>query len=133
MFEENINNLDAVPYALRKDVGLEKKDRDLLRISHMETANASIKLIQVAPLHETIKKILTLRIGGPIVNKREMTHLAIALRLGLKEDEVRRLEAEGVAILKDYMTKICISDGIGVFNKEGSENKIKNTLIEGQR
>lgn len=122
-FEQIVNKLEAEKKA-EKQI-----NRVKTTINHVETANAAVKMIMLAPLHDKIKQIMILRIGSPLMKQKAMSHLAIALQLGMKESEVFRLEMEGVQIVRDYMEKVCLQDAIGKFNKEGSEAEVKNRLI----
>lgn len=103
-------------------------------LNHANTANAMIKFVYIAPLDKTQKKILMLRIGNPLASGKSISHLAIALQLGLRENEVVRIEAEAVKIVSAFMEKVCVLDGVGAFNKETKlENEVKNSLFDGQR
>jgi len=83
------------------------------------------------PMSPEIKKIMVLRIGNPLTKKSEMTHLAIALQLGMREEEVFQLERIGIEKVSKYMERTTIQDGINSFNKDSKNvKKTRSTLLD---
>ena len=102
-------------------------------INHVKIANDMVKMICMSPVHDLIKRIMILRIGSPLMNQKPLSHLGIALRLGLKENEVFRLEREGIGIVTEFMERVCVQDAVGAFNKEAKVNDVKNIISDGHR
>jgi hypothetical protein len=125
--EDKLINLNEAMAQVTAE-GLTNPNRRHVTINHVDTANAAIKMIMSTPLHDKIKRIMIMRIGSPILKQKAMSHLAIALQLGMREGEVLRLEMEGVMIVRDYMDKVCMKDSMDKFNKEGKPNDVKNIL-----
>lgn len=105
--------------------------RDKKNIDHVKTASAMVKFINCVPMSPEIKKIMVLRIGNPLTKKSEMTHLAIALQLGMREEEVFQLERIGIEKVSKYMERTTIQDGINSFNKDSKNvKKTRSTLLD---
>jgi hypothetical protein len=122
-------NLDQAINRIKEEERLYKEDkRGKLTIKHIDTANATVKMIMQAPIHDLIKKIMILRVGSPVMKQKPMSHLSIALQLGMREGEVAKLEREGVQIVTEFMEKVCLQDSVEKFNKEGNQNDVKNIL-----
>ena len=129
--QEEQKNLNQVIHELEQTKREpSQSERTKTTINHVDTANAAIKMVMLAPLHDKIKRIMILRIGSPILKQRAMSHLAIALQLGMREEEVFRLEMEGIQIVRDFMEKVCLTDSVAKFNKDGSEAEVRNTLSD---
>lgn len=127
-FEQAVNRFKAE----NTDWKVNQKKR--LTINHAEAANAMIKTINSAPeIPHVIKQILTLRIGAPFFLRKPMSHMQIAINLGLSFDEVVILEKEGLLVMKDILKQRSLMDGVLQFNKDGNFNKVKQTFIDGQR
>jgi len=82
----------------------EKKDGKM-HVDHASTANAMVMFIANVPMDKWIKKIMIMRIGAPLLNKAAMSHMQIALRLGMLEKEVQEIEAEGIRICNEFMDR----------------------------
>ena len=127
MADEKLNLQEAINKVEAED-RLYSEKRGKLVINHERTANAMVKMVMLAPIHDTIKRIMILRIGSPLLKQKPLSHLAIALQLGMKESEVFKLEREGIEIVTEFMNRICLPEAVGKFNKEGSESEVRNIL-----
>lgn len=74
-------------------------------VEHISTVNALCKFIATLNIDNWIKKVLIMRIGAPLIHKKPMTHLQIALKLGMKEEEVKELEAVGIEICNEALKR----------------------------
>jgi hypothetical protein len=119
----------AIEYAEREKREDVTPFRRKLVINHEQTANAAIKLVMLTPMPQLIREIMIMRIANPALKRGAMSHLAIAMQLGMREGEVLKLECEGVQIVREYMRKTSLHDGIGKFNKEGNENEVRNIIL----
>lgn len=95
-----------------------------LVVDHARTANAMVMFIANIPMDKYIKKILIMRLGCPLINHKPMSHLQVALRLGMKESEVQQLEDAGKTICNEYMERV--SDGVVAL--QGNASLITDTL-----
>ena len=129
MADEKLNLQEAINKVEAED-RLYSEKRGKLVINHERTANAMVKMVMLAPIHDTIKRIMILRIGSPLLKQKPMSHLAIALQLGMKEAEVFKLEKEGIEVVTEFMDRICLPEAVGKFNKEGNANEVKNILVD---
>ena len=96
---------------------LYKKENGKLVIDHVRTANAMAMFIVNIPMDKIIKKVLLMRIGSPLIHKKPMTHMAIAVSLGMLETEVREIEAIGLEACNEFMMKSSGHMFSGVDNK----------------
>lgn len=121
------NKEDAAAYIQYLTKG-EVKDKDLVtkpyggrvkvdkhtttHIDHMQTANAMIKHINVTPgLHPIARKIMTTRIYNPGIKDFE-----VCFTLGLRQDEMKAFENEGIIVCQQYIKKTNIQESVDRFN-----------------
>lgn len=84
---------------------LHKRENGRLVIDHERTANAMAMFIANTPMDTIIKKILLMRIGAPLIHKKPMSHMAIALHLGMMQAEVKELERIGLDQCNEFMER----------------------------
>lgn len=82
----------------------DRKDGKIV-INHVATANAMAMFLVNVPMPKIFKKVLLMRIGSPLVHKKSMSHMAIALQLGMNVAEVHEIEAEALRICNDFMSR----------------------------
>lgn len=106
-----------------KDGNIKYTKRNKETISHVETANALLKIINVTPgLSSISRKIMSTRLINPGIST-----LSIALQLGLRELDVKRYEDEGKNRVKDYIKFHSMESNIEKFNTERViANELKN-------
>lgn len=124
-----VDNLDEVDVHInQRKEGLKNNklfcfENGSIKVDHLATAQAMVAFINSIPkLDPWIKKVMIMRIGRPALNGRVMSHMQIALELGMRIDEVKDLERAGVAIANEWMNKVTIMDGIN--------SNMSNTLVE---
>lgn len=86
-------------------------------VRHAEIANQAIKVVNCLNIDQFVKKVMTLRILGPLMNGRERTHISIALELGATIDDVQQAEEYGVQIIEEALQKASTQEFIDEFNK----------------
>ena len=86
--------------------------------SHAEVASQAIKVVNSLPLDPFVKKVMTLRIIGPLITGHERTHISIALELGAPIDDVIQAEEYGIDFVNEAMAKCALPDFIGKFNAD---------------
>ena len=102
-----------------KEVAEELTREEQMKIDHIAMATQWIKIINTIPnLEPFIKKVMTLRLLGPIITNYDKSHLSIALELGVCEDDVIQAELYGKEVLADYVSKVTSQDSIDKFNKD---------------
>jgi tRNA A-37 threonylcarbamoyl transferase component Bud32 len=100
-------------------------------VDHIMLANQWVKVINVVIQDKYIRDVLNQRIVSPLRTGFEKTHMAIAIELGMREDEVIACEEEGKAILFDHLEKCCSSDFIEKFNRNKTLQKtVEKTIKE---
>ena len=119
----------AIEYAEREKREDVTPFRRKLVIKHEETANAAIKLVMLTPMPQIIREIMIMRIANPALKRGAMSHLNIAMQLGMREGEVLKLEIEGVHLVREYMRKMTFADAIGKFNKENNADEVKRIIL----
>ena len=98
-------------------------ERDTQEAQHLECANTLLKLISCIKLDPIIKKVMTLRLLGPIISKRERTYLSIGLELGISEQEVKQIDMAGLEVVDGYLQRFSTSEFIDKFNQEKQFNR----------
>lgn len=131
-----VDNLDQV------DDYLEKRNKDMnsgalvsgksgtITVDHAAAADALIRFIDSIPnLDPWIKRVMIMRIGNPLLKGKKMTHLAIALELGMDVQEVIDMEKAGVAIANKWMETVTADEIIQRGQKDGNKTSlIKDTF-----
>lgn len=96
---------------------LYKRENGRLVVDHVRTANAMAMFIVNIPMDRIFKKVLLMRLGSPLIHKKTMTHMAIALSLGMGEPEVREIEKVALGICNEFMQKSTGNMFSGINNK----------------
>lgn len=105
----------------RRDNSLYKKVIDgKIEVDHVATANAIIKFIMLVPMDRWVKKVMIMRIGDPTKQKKPMSSMAVALALGMTEDEVIEAEEYGKKVVGDFMQRVTAPEFVEKFNREKS-------------
>ncbi len=102
--------------ARKRDFDADKTDKEPI-VAHHAAAMQFIKAISVISMHPIIKKIMIMRISGPL-NGKPCTRMAVAIELGIREHEVKKLEEEGQQILAEFMAKVSSKDFVEKFNRD---------------
>jgi hypothetical protein len=103
------------------------------KYSHAEVASQAIKVVNSLPLDPFVKKVMTLRIIGPLITGHERSHMSIALELGAPIDDVIQAEEYGTEFVENAMAKCSMPDFIGKFNSDRAvENAVKGDIHKGQ-
>jgi len=126
-----INRIDEANHIIAEQDRLHKTENGKLVINHSKTADAMIKFICMAPVDDYIKRIMVMRIGSAFKTQKAqpMSQLQIALLLGETEEKIFQLEREGIAVVSEFMERVCLADGVNAFNRERSiENDVRSTL-----
>lgn len=82
----------------------EQKDGKMV-IDHVRTANAMSMFVANTPMPKIFKQILIMRIGSPLIHKKPMTNMAIALHNGMRVEEVEEIEREALKICNEFMQR----------------------------
>jgi len=98
-----------------------KDDNGKLVVNHRAVARKMVRFIRQVKMPEFIKDILTYRILGCEPNYQPMTHMQIALLVGMLEEEVKNFEKEGMEICEDALHKVTL--------EESDEKYIQNSRI----
>lgn len=101
--------------------------------SHAEVASQAIKVVNSLPLDPFVKRVMTLRIIGPLLTGHERTHMSIALELGAPIDDVIQAEEYGTEFVENAMAKCSLPDFIGKFNANKKvDQAIRGEITKGQ-
>ncbi len=105
-------------------------------VDHVATANVLAKFIELCPMDRWIKKVMIMRIGNPLLNKRAMTHMQIALTIGATVDEVLEIEKAGKVIVGKFLERCSSREAVEKFDRlEGNKrhiNEVNNSLLNPQ-
>jgi hypothetical protein len=114
-----------------KKGGLYHRDETGKLVINREAAlNTMIKLIIAAPLHRLVKEVLVLRLAGDGPDSMAMTHIQVALRLGLTVDEVKVLEKDGQHQMSAFLNTHTVQDAIEIFNRSDKHKNEVNKIVE---
>ena len=108
--QDKLIGLNAAEQILQSRAKGEKagKTEETLHVDHVK-ANTNMGLfIGHLPMDPWIKKIMIMRIGSFILRKPPMSHLEIALQLGMTEEEVKELSKKVVAVFKGKCSAVTV-------------------------
>ena len=120
---------DRLKTARKRQINMDKLGDDTPHVHHMQVANLVLKILHTLKIDPIIKKVMSMRIIGPLQTGKETSRLSIALELGIRELEVEEIENAGLEILDHYLKKTNSPEFVEKFNREKSLleeiNKIK--------
>jgi len=114
-----------------------KKKSDLRQVredavttyDHSKVACQVIKVINSINIDPFVKKVMTLRVLGPMVTGQERTHISIALELGATIDDVEQAEIFGIAAVNTMLEKVALPDFVEKARRDGIVKKAVSGLI----
>jgi hypothetical protein len=91
-----------------------------VQVNHVKMAEVLLKFINTTPgLSMMSRKVMTLKIGQPGISIERLSILC-----ALRKNEIEAYELEGKQIVKDFMRRSSIEDGVNSFEmNKGSLNK----------
>lgn len=98
---------------------------------HMKVAHQIIQEISVMNIDPFVKKVLIMRIAGPVVRGQERTHKSIAIELGASVEDVISAEEFGKIVVPSIMGKFDIHDLIGRYDRNKESQRIVKDAIGG--
>ena len=120
---------DRKEKAKRRIMNKDKISTGNVSVQHLELANMVVKVINVLNVSPLVKKVVSKRIMSPALYGKELSHLSIALELGMREHEVRMLEKEGVEALSIHLSRVSSREFIDKFNRDKHLNKMVNESL----
>lgn len=114
----------------KRIVDKSKFQKDTPICNHAEMSSLYLKVVNMIKMDPWIKKVMTRRIMGPMINGRETTHLSIALELGMSESEVIEVERAGMQIVSKHIDKVSSPDFIQKFNRDQKVKTEVSKLID---
>ena len=109
----------------------ETKDGRMV-VDHVAVANVMSKFIELCPMDRWIKRVMLMRVGSPLLRKKAMSHMQIALTIGATVDEVIEMEKHGKYLVGMFLERCNAQEAVEKFDRLGSNkaeiNNIKNTL-----
>ena len=113
----------------KKVEGLKELSREeKLHIDHVGLATQSIKMINSSQIDPFVKKVVTLRLLGPILTGFDRTYLSIALELGSCEDDVIQADEYGCQVLGELMLKVDSQEFVDKFNSDEAVKKAVSNM-----
>lgn len=110
--------------AKRKIVNEDMLQEDPAKAQHLACANQLLKLIGCMKIDPIMKKVMTMRLLGPLMTGVEKSYLSIGLELGISEAEVKQIDMAGLEIVEGYLQKYSGQEFIDKFNMEKKINLI---------
>jgi hypothetical protein len=130
---KNKEQFDKIMAERRKKSDLRQVREDAVTTyDHKKVACQVIKVINSINIDPFVKKVMTLRVLGPMVTGQERSHMSIALELGATVDDVEQAEAYGVACVNTMLEKVSLPDFIGKYNCDRAvRNAVKGVIEQG--
>jgi hypothetical protein len=104
-------------------------EKDQPVFDHVKCANQAIKVIGILPIDDIIKTIMVRRLAHPLIAQCEITHLSLALELGLREYQVKEMEEFGIIVLEEFLNKHTAHDAVAKFNTNQTVEKAVKQII----
>ena len=94
------------------------REDNVTSVHHSKVACQAIKVVNSLYIDPFVKKVMTLRIMGPIISGSERSHMSIALELGATVDDVEQAEEYGVKIVGEMLEKVALPDFIEKYRRD---------------
>lgn len=114
---QKIESADQFKRLMEERGGPDTEDQQL-RYDHIAVSTQAIKTINSIKMDEFVKKVMTLRILGPILTGKERAHISIALELGASIDDVIQAEQYGIQVVTKLLEKIDAPEFVEKFNRD---------------
>ena len=109
----------------------ETKDGQVV-VDHIAVVNVMAKFIELCPMDRKTKMVMLMRVGSPLLRKRAMSHMQIALMIGATMDEVIEMEKHGKYLVGMFLERCNAKEAVEKFDRLESNktqiNNVKNTL-----
>lgn len=131
---------DYIRYATKQDVHQKQIELDAQgrikvdqykskTINHVELANTFVKLASVVPMHKISRRIIQMKLVNPGISVT-----GISLQTGLRSNEIKAYETDGINRIVDYMKKTDLQESTDKFNAERViEAEVKNLNLQGNK
>lgn len=105
-----------------------ESSEERMAFDHAAVASQAIKVVNSIRMDPFVKKVMTLRILGPMVTGNERTHISIALELGASVDDVIAAEKYGTQVVENLLHKCSTQDFVEKFNRERAVENAVNEM-----
>ena len=127
---KNKEQFDNIIAERRKKSDLRQVREDAVTTyDHAKVACQLIKVVNSINIDPFVKKVMTLRILGPMITGKERTHISIALVLGSTIDDVDQAEVFGIDCVNTMLEKVAMPDFVEKARREGIVKKSVSGLI----
>lgn len=113
----------------------ETKDGRMV-VDHVAVANVMSKFIELCPMDRWIKRVMLMRVGSPLLRKKAMSHMQIALVIGATVDEVIEMEKHGKYLVGMFLERCNAAEAVEKFDRLESNKKhideVNNSLLNPQ-
>jgi hypothetical protein len=101
-------------------------------VDHSKVACQAIKVINSVNIDPFVKKVMTLRVLGPMITGHERTHISIALELGATADDVEQAELYGIDVIGKLLEKVALPEFQAKYARDrATQNAIKGEIAKG--
>lgn len=97
-------------------------------VDHGRVACQAIKVVNALKIDPFAKKVMTLRLLGPMITGRERSHMSIALELGASVDDVIQAEEYGIDAVNKALELVALPDFMEKYNRE----RALSAVVEGE-
>jgi hypothetical protein len=105
------------------------REEAVASFSHAEVACQVIKVVNSLNMDPFVKKVMTLRVMGPMITGGERSHMSIALELGAPVDDVIQAEEYGISVVNTMLAKVSTPEFVEKFNRDRAVmNAIKGVI-----
>jgi hypothetical protein len=99
-----------------------------LSFDHAAVSSQAIKVVNSIKMDPFAKKVMTLRILGPMITGHERSHVSIALELGATIDDVIAAEKYGIEIVEKLLHQVELPEFVEKFNRDAAITDAVKTL-----
>jgi hypothetical protein len=121
-YRNMINSADDAERVLRERKPINTKI-EKIKVNHAEFASLTIKILAGIKIDPFVRRVMTLRVMGPLITGHEKSHIAIALELGASVTDVVDAEKYGVTVIESFMKKVSNNDFINKFNRDDAVDR----------
>jgi len=114
---DEVRNPDQLRNMMAQRPQAESKE-ERMAFQHAAVASQAIKVVNSIRMDPFVKKVMTLRIMGPMITGKERSHMSIALELGAPVDDVIAAEAYGVQVVNTLLQRVDMPDFIEKYNRD---------------
>ena len=109
------------------------REEAVASFSHAEVACQVIKVVNSLNMDPFVKKVMTLRVMGPMITGGERSHMSIALELGAPVDDVIQAEEYGRQVVSEILCKVNVPEFVEKYNRNRKVDAAVKSMVQEKR